>query len=159
VSLVEVEDFLWFVDQALAAMVGILRDLGDDGANRHADLPGANSPYAIVTHCLGVMEYWGGHVVAGRSIERDRDAEFTARGAVAPLADRVTRARVQLAADLAGLDPTAPPRGDVDDDDAAIPLGRSQGGAVLHILEELTQHLGQMEMTRDVLVASSRSDD
>src|SRR5205807_5775164 len=63
-------DFLWFVDQALDAMVRIVRELGDD-ANRRPELPGANSPYAILYHSLGVMEYWGGAMVAGRTIERD----------------------------------------------------------------------------------------
>ena len=28
---------------------------------------------------------------------------------------------------------------------------RTQGHALLHVLEELTQHLGQMELTRDIL--------
>jgi Protein of unknown function (DUF664) len=155
---VRTDDFRWFVDEALAAMVQILRDLGDDAANDRPELAGANSPYAIVTHCLGVMEFWGGHVVAGRRIERDRDAEFTARGHVAELADKVARAQRQLGEDLAVLDPTAPPRGGVGGDDAVLPLGRSQGGAVLHILEELTQHLGQMELTRDILVGRPTRD-
>ena len=76
---VSTSDFLWFVDHALDEMVGILRGLGDDLANRRPDLDGANSPYAILTHCLGVMEYWGGWMIAGREIERDRDAEFPGR--------------------------------------------------------------------------------
>jgi hypothetical protein len=75
------DDYLWFVDLALDAMLAILDQLGDVDANRRPVLVGANSPYAIVTHCLGVMEFWGGHAVAGRRIERDRDAEFRAPGA------------------------------------------------------------------------------
>ena len=144
---------MWFVDEALGAMVRIVDALGDEGANRRPAVPGANSPYAILTHCLGVMEYWGGHVVAGRRIERDRDAEFAASGPVAALVERVARARARLETDLAASDPSGPPLGTVDPADAALPLGRSQGGALLHILEELTQHLGHMEMTRDILTA------
>ncbi len=53
-------DELWFVALALDNMVAMLRELGHDGANRRPELPGANSAYAIVTHCLGVMEFWGG---------------------------------------------------------------------------------------------------
>jgi len=30
---------------------------------------------------------------------------------------------------------------------------RSQGHALLHVLEELYQHLGQAELTRDLLLA------
>jgi hypothetical protein len=149
------EDYLWFVDQALDAMVRIVGELGDDGAHRRPALSGANSPYAILTHCLGVMEFWGGHVVAGRRVRRDRDAEFRAEGPVADLVARAARARGQLEDDLSTLDTWAVPRGGLDPEDAALPLGRSQGGALLHVLEELTQHLGQMELSRDLVVAPS----
>jgi tRNA (adenine37-N6)-methyltransferase len=151
---ISVEDVLWYVDEALDGMVGIVSGLGDDLANRGPDLPGANSPYAILTHCLGVMEYWAGDVIAGRTIERDRDAEFRAAGPVDDLVARTRRARRQFEADLADLDPFAGPRGNVEPEDAALPLGRTQGGALLHIYEELAQHRGQMELSRDVLLAS-----
>jgi len=77
---ISTEDYLWFVDHALDAMVRIVTELGDDDANRRPGLPGANSPYAILAHCVGVMEFWGGAMVAGRTVVRDRDAEFRARG-------------------------------------------------------------------------------
>ena len=149
------EDYLVFVDDALDAMIAIVSELGDPLASQRPDLPGANSPYAILTHCLGVMEFWGGQVVAGRTIERDRDAEFVATGEVEDLVARAEAAKAQLHADIGRLDPSAPPRGAVlDPDDAELPLGRTQGGAMIHIYEELSQHLGQMEITRDVLLAA-----
>jgi hypothetical protein len=146
-------DFLYYVDDALAGMTAIVRDLGDELANRAPDLPGANTPYAILTHCLGVMEYWGGYRVAGRAIERDRPAEFRAHGTVLELAARVEAARDRLRADIADLDPAAPPHGEPDPGDAGLPLARSRGGVLVHIYEELAQHRGQLEVTRDVLRA------
>jgi Protein of unknown function (DUF664) len=143
--------WLWYVDEALDQMTAIVVGLGDDLASTQPDLPGANSPYAILTHCCGVLEQWGGQTVAGRRIERDRAAEFVATGSVADLEARVAAARVRLRADLAHLDWDAPPRGPVDPQDADLPVGRSQGGVLLHIYEELSQHLGQMEITRDLL--------
>lgn len=151
--MISIEDYLWFVDEALDAMVGIVSDLGDDLANRRVDVPGANSPYAVLTHCLGVMEYWAGHVVAGRQTNRDRDAEFRAQGPVEPLVERVRAARRQLAEDLVGAQPSAPPRSAPDLDDGYQPLGRTQGGALMHVYEELAQHRGQLEVTRDLLLA------
>jgi hypothetical protein len=148
---ISVDDYLWFVESALEDMAGLVRDLGDGLAQQRPDLPGANSPYAVLTHCLGVCEYWVGHVVAGRVIERDREAEFRASGPVADLLPRVERAREQLRRDLVDLDPQAPPRGQVRPRDAGLPYTRTQGGALLHVLEELAQHLGQLELTRDVL--------
>ncbi len=151
-------DFLWFVDQALDAMVAIVVRLGDDTANRPpgadgSGLPGANSPFAILTHCLGVMEYWGGAMVAGRSIDRDRAAEFRARGTVAELVDRVTAARRRLGDDLAAAEQDTNLRQAPDPEDAGTPYA-GKGGVLVHILEELYQHLGQMEITRDVLLGS-----
>jgi len=142
------EEYLSYVDVALDGMVGIVSELGDELASSRPDVPDANSPYAILTHCLGVMEFWGGHVVAGRADERDRDAEFRATGEVRDLVARVHRARDQLAADVDGADPGAPPRNPPPE------VGTTtQGDVLLHIYEELAQHHGQMEITRDVLRA------
>lgn len=153
--MISTEDFLWYVDDALDAMVEIVVSLGDDLANRAPDLAGANSPFAILTHCLGVIEFWAGQVVAGREISRDRPAEFVASGEVDELAARARRQREQLGRDLAALEPDAPPRGDVGADDRATPIGRTQGGALFHIYEELAQHRGQLELTRDILRAAA----
>ena len=146
------DDFLWYVDDCLDAMLDIVTGLGDDLANRSLDVPGANSPYAILTHCLGVVEWWSGEMVAGRDVERDRAAEFTARGPVAELPEAVRRTRVRLVADLAALDSAAPPARPGDEELHGYPYGRTQGGVLLHVFHELAQHRGQMEVTRDVLL-------
>jgi hypothetical protein len=150
---ISLADLLWYVDEALDAMSGIVTELGDDLANQHLDVPGANSPYAVLTHCLGVIDYWGGEVIADRTINRDRDAEFRASGPVPDLLAQVQAGRAQLTRDLAALDPYAPPRGPVEDEDAATPVGRTQGGVLVHIYEELAQHRGQLEVTRDLLLS------
>ena len=108
--MISTEDYLYFLDQTLDGMLEIITRLGDDHVNQRLDLPSANSPYAILTHCLGVMDYWAGHVVAGRDVRRDRDAEFRAAGTGADLLDRVHQARRQLKSDLSNLEPFAPPR-------------------------------------------------
>jgi hypothetical protein len=160
-KVISTDDCLWFIGQALDGMVAIVSDLGDEYASKRPDLHGANSPYAILTHCLGVVEYWGGCVIAGRDVDRDRNAEFVATGPVSDLVERTSRAKQQLRADLAHLEPYAPPRRSPDSSfvpggmpDAELPLGRTQGGALLHIFEELSQHHGQMELTRDLIRAT-----
>src|SRR5580704_19492109 len=106
---VSVADYLWFVDLALDQMTAIVEDLGDDLVNRRPPYRDTNSPYAILTHCLGVMEYWGGATVAERAVQRDRAAEFTAQGDVAGLLRRIEQARRRLREDLVDLDPSARP--------------------------------------------------
>jgi hypothetical protein len=152
---VSAADYLWFAELALGEMTRIIAELGDDLANRRPPLAGANSPYVILTHCLGVMEYWGGATVAGRSITRDRDAEFTARGDVGSLCRRAEAARMRLREDLSELDPSMTPVSVRRDPANPVPYSDTKGAVLLHILEELFQHLGQMEVTRDMLEAEA----
>ena len=158
VLVVSISDFLWFADQAIDAMVAIVNELGDDTASISPDLEGANSPYAILSHCLGVMNYWGGYMVAGRPIERDREAELRAKGPVAEIIHRTADSRLQLEADISAVEPLAAPPHAPHPEDADLPFGRTQGGVLLHILEELTQHLGQMQLSRDMLISAVRTD-
>ena len=143
-----------YVDRAVGRMTEIVNGLGDDLANRKPALQGANSPYVILRHCLGVMEFWGGEVVAGREVTRDRPAEFRSHGPVADLAAAARKALDQFRADAATADFAAPSRGGTERQRRTDELEfTSQGHVLLHVLEEVTQHLGQMEITRDVLRA------
>jgi hypothetical protein len=151
------DDLLRYCDEALVAMRDMVVELGDQLANRRPDLPGANSPFAILTHCLGVCGYWASSVNLGRVVPRDRDAEFTATGPVADLAARTDALRSDLASWFAAAEvdrpPANPPEGHSDDRDRAIVA--TQGSVLLHVYEELAQHRGQLELTRDVLRAGA----
>jgi hypothetical protein len=151
--MISLEDLLVFVDEALDGMVGVVEELGDELANRRPDVDGTNTPYVILAHCLGVLESWAGPAVAGRDADRHRGAELAASGPVAELVERVGRSRDRLVEELAGLAPSAAPARPPDPGDADTPFGRSRGGALLHLYAELARHLGQMEVTRDVLGA------
>jgi uncharacterized damage-inducible protein DinB len=146
-------EFLWFVDDCLDDMTTIVESLGDDLANRRPPLPDANAPYAILTHCLGVLEFWGGLMVAGREIHRDREAEFRATGPVTGLRQHVRQARERFVADLEALEPRDAPAGPVPEKDRGTPFGTSQAGVLMHVFHELAQHRGQLELTRDLLRA------
>lgn len=149
------EAFLFMVDRALDGMVAILNTLGDDLANERPDLEGANTPYGIVTHCIGVARWWSGEVAGGGHVARDREAEFPATGRVADLVARVPEARAALAEAVAAGDWTGKNRGSVSPGFADTPVGATRGGALLHVYEELAQHLGQLEITRDILLAGA----
>jgi hypothetical protein len=102
------------------------------------------------------MEYWGGATVAERPVERDRAAEFTASGDVAGLVRRTEQARRRLQEDMVGLSPAAAPVSVRRDPDDPVPYTETKGAVLFHVLEELFQHVGQMELTRDALVVSRR---
>jgi hypothetical protein len=144
--------YLRFTDQALTHMRDMVVGLGDDLANRRPALPGANSPVQILTHCLGVMAYWAREVNLGVDVHRDRPAEFQAVCRVAELADSVEQARGRFHEDVrsATFD-AAPARGRKDDFERSL---STQGAVLMHVYEELAQHRGQLEITRDVLRAA-----
>ncbi|MGH3744756.1 MAG: DUF664 domain-containing protein [Mycobacteriales bacterium] len=146
----EVGDVRWFIDVACDGMVEIVSGLGDEGANVRP-LPGSNSPYCLLAHCLGVTAFWAGHAIAGRTIDRDRPAEFRAAGPVAPLLERVVAVRQQLDRDLEAYQAESPPRQSFEDDSLPAPL--TQRGCLLHLYEELARHHGQMEILRDAIEA------
>ncbi|MGY3556054.1 DinB family protein [Williamsia sp. R60] len=145
------EATLTITGESLSSMTEILKGLGDELANTRPDLPGANSPYAIVFHCVGVIEHWAGSVIAGLKIPRDRAAEFTATGRVDDLITRVddVRARLPEWVDVAlreGIRDRTVTGSTRPEVATATPEW-----VLTHVVRELAQHLGQLELTRDVL--------
>jgi len=147
------QDYLYFTERALDGMASIVRGLGDDLANRKPSLQGANSPFALLTHCVGVIDYWVGDLVAGRHTDRDRESEFLSYGPIEPLLREVQSTKVQLIEDVLSADPEAPLRSVPPADFQGPDRMLTQGGALQHVYEELAQHHGQMELMRDIIVA------
>ena len=158
------DDFLYFINIALDGMVRIVEELGDERVNLRPDFPGANSPYAILYHCVGCTNFWIGGLIAGRQVTRDRDAEFQAQGTVADIRQAVDALKNQLPKDIKCV------QGDrlLAHPDALLPLQAwttqegvrnwRQGKALIHAYEELSQHHGQMEIPRDILMHLSSPD-
>ena len=143
--------FLPFIDKALDGVVGIAEVLGDERVNLRPDLPDTNSPYAILTHCVGMTTYWIGSVLRGRPSTRDRDSEFRARGTVTEIRQAVKALQAQIRQDITrvqGHQPLGQPL-----DLHGHTEYHTQGDVLLHCYTELAQHHGQMELTRDILLA------
>lgn len=155
---ISLDDYLMFVDRALDGMIGIVEELGEGQANTAPEHAGANSPYAILFHCIGVCHYWIGTLIGGRHTERDRLAEFHATGSIAYLRTATDNLKRQLRLDLCDIDGER--HLDVAPHASYTPLpGYSQwtqGAVLIHTYEELAQHHGQMELTRDVLMERGR---
>src|SRR5436309_7874944 len=131
-------------------MLDIVAELGDELANTAPDLPGANTPFQLVFHSCGMLEWWTRESILGRPVQRDRAAEFAASGTVASLQSRVRQVVEQLAEDLRLIDLDAPLRGPYADY-GGTPIAASARGALMHVLEELAQHHGHLEITRDLV--------
>ncbi|MFC6705884.1 DUF664 domain-containing protein [Flexivirga alba] len=143
------------VDRALNGMTATLRELGDDLTNTETGLPGGNTAYQIVRHCCGVLEFWGGQVLADRPITRDRLAEFTSSGTVDELVALVEQQRAAFRSDIQGFDGDAAPRGRMSERSMDPDEVRTQGGVLMHVYEELAQHRGHLDITADFVRAAS----
>lgn len=142
---------LAYLRYAFGQMLAVATTLGDPLLDQRPTASGTNPVGALVLHCCTVSEFWLGHVALGRqTTPRDREAEFSRRTTLLECREAVGVALQQAEQDLRRLaqgegvphDARRRLHGGVGDDDAVF----------LHLLEEVFQHLGQMEVTRDVLL-------
>lgn len=147
------ETVLHFALEKLDAMIAILAGMDDATANRTLGVPGSNSPYVLLFHSLGAMRRWSSTVNRGIEISRDREAEFTASGSVAELLELAAHHRAAFIADVLATDLAASPA--VPAEGFPDVYGRSSLAVLVHVVEELAQHLGHLEITRDVLATLS----
>jgi uncharacterized damage-inducible protein DinB len=141
-----------YLRQAFTLMLDVAERLGDERVNRRPHGPQTNSVAALITHCCGVTDFWLGHVALNQPTDRDRDAEFTATATVTELRALVDATLRRVPGYLEAID-----RGEANVDPAycvGLPGDdASAGSVVVHVLEELYQHLGHMELTADALLA------
>ncbi|MFJ2352325.1 DUF664 domain-containing protein [Glutamicibacter sp. AGC13] len=136
-------------------IIEIIATLPEELSNVRPGIPGGNSPTQLLMHCCGMMRRWSSTVNLGVAIPRDRAAEFTANLPTVQALAHASVVRAEFTADLAQTQMQASP--------ASLPVGREDEffaqtcqGVLLHVLEELCQHLGHLEITRDMLAAGWR---
>ncbi len=128
--------------QVLKTIAGL-----DEGALDWSPLPGqANSLAVLAIHLLGAERNWLHGVVGQRKIERDRDAEFRAGAqdvsSLEPMYEAAAGTSEQILAELTGADLEAPRRVGSNT--------HSVRWSILHVLEHYNEHLGQMQLTRQL---------
>ena len=140
-----------YVRLAFEQMLTVADRLGDDRVNERPLGADTNAVAALIVHCCGVSEFWLGHVGRGRATTRDRDAEFRATASVVELHDMVAATLSQVEADLAAIEAGAESPFSEGRQFLVAPEG--DASLVVHVIEELFQHLGHCELTADVLLA------
>lgn len=147
----EIALFWRYITSSLDRLVACLDGLDEAGLNWQPPAPGANSLSALATHTLGNAEENIIETLAGQPVGRDREAEFAARAATADeITGRWHDLRGRLEAALAALPPAVP-----DAEFAHPRRGALTGRAILLVVaRHAAEHLGQAELTRDLLRAS-----
>lgn len=147
--------YLQVAGEILDDIAAAVDDLDDAEVNA-SPLPGTvNSVFALVTHLDGVIADWGGNLVADEHLPRDRAAEFSAAGTVAEARELVARMRSRLPryVHLALTSGIANP--------SAISSTRADASSstpefvVVHLLRELAQHAGHLQICRDLVRSNS----
>lgn len=139
-----------YLRHAFGGMERVLDRLDDQTVNERPDGWGTNSVAGLIVHCCELSPSWFASPGLGRESTRDRDSEFTTTATIPELRARIGAAVESTCALLEEfvVGPTTP-----DHEFRAFLPGtdRSDGALVLHVLEELFQHLGHMEVTADAL--------
>lgn len=143
--------FWRYIASSIDRLVAVAEGLDDDELDWLPPAPETSSVYALAMHTMGNAEENLLGTLGGQPITRDRDGEFadfaTAQVTVAARWDAL---RPRLAASLAALPPGAldadyphPRRGSISGRDILIVVAR-----------HAAEHLGQAELTRDLLRAA-----
>lgn len=139
-----------YVRHAFAGMERVLDRLDDDTVNQRPPDWGTNTVTGLIVHCCELAPSWFAAPGLGRPSVRNRAAEFAATATVDELRARIRAAVGECDALIPEFDagPTA-----LDHELRAFLPGtdRSDGALAVHVLEELFQHLGHMEVTADAL--------
>jgi uncharacterized damage-inducible protein DinB len=148
----EIDTVETYLRHAMRQMLEVAERLGDDLVNVRPVGSETNAVGALIVHCCELTNFWLAHVAGGQPTERDRDGEFDRVSTVAELREMIERTLGATRIDLERI---------ADGEAAADPVLRqflpggdeSDDSLVLHVIEELFQHLGHMEITADVLLA------
>jgi hypothetical protein len=142
-----------YLDRAFGHMSAVLDRVADDELSVRPLGPGTNSVSGLVVHCTELCGFWLGHVGLGDPTERDREAEFASTAGRAELVDRIVAAQAAAAGHLERL---AAGEGQPNEMRAFLYGDEGDDSLVLHVVEELYQHVGHLEVTADALEARRR---
>ena len=147
-------EIMAFIDLAFDRMMSKGVALGPSVSDS-PNLDGANSVFSLVVHCIGVAEWWCGHVILGRPTSRDRDAEFAASGTITELESLVKRFRSELPALIEEVAQTPEPLSSHIESATAEyrEWPWTTASIILHVIEELFQHAGHVDVMADLLTA------
>ncbi len=138
----EVQSYIDRLRDARAEVLKTLDGLNADALNWHPLPDETNSLYALATHLLGAERRWLHREIGQQKIERDRPAEFRARGeesaVLLPMYQSVARESEAILARLVEADLDAPRE------------KQTVRWCILHAIEQYNEHLGQMRLTRQL---------
>jgi uncharacterized damage-inducible protein DinB len=108
-----------------------------------------NSLAAMVVHLAGSETFWMKEIIGGKKIDRDRDAEFVAKG----LSFSELQAKIGAAAKVTVEILSALTEKQLEEGRRWKDRSGSVRWCILHAIEHIAQHLGHMQLTRQLWLA------
>jgi hypothetical protein len=148
----EVAMFWQYISASIDKMIALLPGLSPDQLAWRPAAPDTNGLDILATHILGNAEENIVETLCGQLVGRDRKTEFVVAGVTAEsLQERWQELRPRIATALSSVPPEAllAPRDHPR-------RGSSSGREILLIVaRHAAEHLGQAELTRDLLLAQT----
>jgi uncharacterized damage-inducible protein DinB len=128
----------------------VVRGLDDEAANWQPLQSDTNSIYAILTHIMGVDNFWVRQVIGGQTVQRNREAEFRASGKIAELLPVWEVTWIEIKSMLGKLDHKQL------SEVRSRPFSSQQKESItvqwviLHLITHYATHLGHVQLTRQL---------
>lgn len=139
-----------YLGVAFSGMNRVLDRLDDDSVNVRPGDWGTNSVAGLIVHCCELAPSWFETAGLGRHGDRDREGEFAATATIGELQSRIEATLVRIGPIVQDF-VTGPTAGDHELRVFLPGDDHSDAALVLHVFEELFQHLGHMEVTADAV--------
>jgi uncharacterized damage-inducible protein DinB len=111
-----------------------------------------NSLTAMVVHLAGSETFWIKEIIGGKNIVRDREAEFVTKG----LNLMELRTKIEAVAKVTGDILSALTEKQLEELRKWRDRSVSVRWCILHVIEHIAQHLGHIQLTRQLWMAKFR---
>jgi uncharacterized damage-inducible protein DinB len=111
-----------------------------------------NSLTAMVVHLAGSETFWVKEIIGGKNIVRDREAEFVTKG----LNLMELRTKIEAAAKVTADILSALTEKQLEELRKWRDRSVSVRWCILHVIEHIAQHLGHIQLTRQLWMAKFR---
>jgi uncharacterized damage-inducible protein DinB len=108
-----------------------------------------NSLAVVVVHLAGSETFWMKEIIGGKKIDRDRDAEFVAKG----LSYSELDAKIKAAGKLTREVLSALTGKQLEESRKWRDRSVNVRWCILHVIEHIAQHIGHMQLTRQLWLA------
>jgi hypothetical protein len=147
----EIETFRIRFEYEFDRLLETIAGLDDEAVNWKPPVSSGNSLLVLVTHALASAEDNVVRRAAGKTVLRNRDAEFAVTGGASHLIARMNEVRGRIADAFAGLE------GRLDEERESNfrkwPAKWTARDSLVHAVSHTAEHVGHAQLTRDLYIA------